>query len=112
MEKYLLISLLFITTLAFAQTKATSTTEQIAEGSGFVVTISTYKPGDVSPIAKRPIRVVQALTAGSLQRTFADGSKENIAYKKGETKILDEEKPYEIKNITTSTVKLYVVRNK
>ena len=112
MKKLLAILLLCVSASVFAQTKATSTSEPVAEGSGFAVTISTFKPGDVSPTTKRPIRVVQAITAGSLQRTFEDGTKENVTYKKGETKIIGDEKPYELKNITNSTVKLYVVRNK
>ena len=53
----------------FAQTQGSLTSAVIAEGSGFIVSISTYKPGDVSPIAKRPIRVIQALIDESLQRT-------------------------------------------
>ena len=112
MKKLLAVLSLCVSASVFAQAQSTSTSEVIAEGSGFVVSISTYRPGDVSPMAKRPIRVIQALTAGSLQRTFEDGTKENIIYKQGETKIIGDEKPYEIKNITNSTVKLYVVRNK
>ena len=112
MKKLLAVLSLFVSASVFAQTQGSPTSEVIAEGNGFVVSISTYKPGDVSPIAKRPIRVIQALTDGSLQRTFEDGTKDNSVYKKGETKIIGDEKPYEIKNITDSVVKLYVVRNK
>ena len=70
---------------------------------------ATFKPGDVSPSAKRPMRVVRALTGGTLERTYEDGKKETIQWKAGEARIISEERPYAVKNIGKSTVHLYVV---
>ena len=69
----------------------------------------TYKPGQVSPSAKRPMRVVHALKGGSLERTFEDGTKEAAQWKTGETKILTEERPYAVKNVGKGDVRLLVV---
>ena len=70
---------------------------------------STYKPGDVSPSAKRPLRAVYAIKGGSLERTYEDGKKEVIRWKDGEARIISEPRPYSVKNIGKSVVHLYIV---
>lgn len=92
-------------------TAKNSTREVLAEGDNFRAYTATFQPGDVSPIAKRPKRVVHALTAGSLERTYEDGKKETSTYKLGETKIISEERPHKLENTTKSVVKLFVVQN-
>jgi hypothetical protein len=76
-----------------------------------VVSISTFKPGDVCAISKRPIRLIYSLTVGSLQRKFENGRTEKIHYRKVETKIMDQEKLYELKHVTQSNVRLVVAKN-
>ena len=115
MNKLLAILLICVSVSVFAQDKAKSagyTRVTLSEGSGFEVYTTTFPPGAISPMAKRPIRVIYVLSGGTLERTYADGKKVNIVYKTGETKIIHDDLPYELKNITNSTVKLYCVRNK
>jgi hypothetical protein len=88
------------------------TLKEIEQNDKLRVYEATYKPGDVSPSAKRPLRVVHAIKGGTLERTYADGKKETVQWKTGETRILTEEKPYAVKNIGKSVVHLLVVAMK
>jgi len=67
-----------------------------------------FKPGDVSASAKRPMRVVYAVKGGVLERTYADGTKEKIIWKSGETRIMQEERDYAIKNVGKTRIDLIV----
>ena len=73
---------------------------------------ATFKRGDVSPSAKRSMRVVRAIKGGTLERTYEDGKKEVSKWKAGEVKIISEERPYSVKNIGKTTVHLYIVELK
>jgi hypothetical protein len=55
---------------------------------------------------------VRALKGGTLQRTYADGKKEQVVYKTGDVRINEPGPAYTTKNIGKSEVKLYVVRLK
>jgi hypothetical protein len=88
------------------------TLKEIEQNDKLRVYEATYKPGDVSPSAKRPMRVVHAIKGGTLERTYADGKKETVQWKTGETRILTEEKPYAVKNIGKGVVHLLVVATK
>jgi len=72
----------------------------------------TFKPGDVSPSAKRPMRVVHTYAGGTFERTYDDGTKETVQFKTGETRIISEERPYAIKNIGKSVIRLLAVEVK
>ena len=116
MKNLLAILLVCVSVSVFAQDKAKPasgyTRLTIAEASGFEAYTTNFPPGAISPMAKRPIRVIYVLSGGTLQRTYADGRKVDITYKTGETKIINDDVPYELKNVSNSTVKLYCVRNK
>ena len=85
------------------------TLKEIEQNDKVRVYEATYKPGEMSPSAKRPMRVVYAIKGGTLERTYADGTKETVQWKTGETRILSEERPYAIKNIGKGVVHLLVV---
>lgn len=83
--------------------------KEVAQNDKLRVYEATFKPGDVSPSTKRPLRAVLALSDGTLERTYEDGKKELVPWKKGEAKIITEERPYAIKNIGKTTLHLYIV---
>ena len=85
------------------------TLKEIEQNDKVRVYEATFKPGDVSPSAKRPMRVVHALKGGTLERTYADGTKETAQWKTGDTRIISEERPYAVKNIGKGVVHLLVV---
>ena len=116
MKKLLAVLLVCVSVSVFAQDKnqpgSGYTRVTLSEGSGFEVYTTTFPPGAHSPMSKRPVRVIYVLSGGTLERTYADGRKVNITYKTGETKIIDDNVAYELRNMSNSTVKLYCVRNK
>jgi hypothetical protein len=67
-----------------------------------------FNPGDISPSAKRPMRVVHVLKGGVLERTYADGTTEKIIWKNGQTRILQEERDYALKNVGKTKIDLIV----
>jgi hypothetical protein len=70
----------------------------------------TFAPGaENTAVPSSSVRVVRALAGGTLQRTYADGKKENIVYKTGDVRINEASPAYTAKNIGKSEVKLYVV---
>ena len=85
------------------------TLKDIEQNDKVRVAESIFRPGDVAPTAKRPMRVVHAIKGGTLERTYEDGKKENISWKTGETRIIAEDRPYSIKNIGKGTIHLIVV---
>ena len=88
------------------------TTKNIAENEKLLVFEATFKPGQGSPTSKRPMRVVRALTGGTIERTYADGTKETAQWKAGETKLVSEPRPYSFKNVGTSDISFFVVQMK
>jgi mannose-6-phosphate isomerase-like protein (cupin superfamily) len=56
------------------------------------------RPGDISPMTSRPEHVAFWVTGGSLERTFADGSKEAVTGKAGEVTLVTEKRPYSSRN--------------
>jgi quercetin dioxygenase-like cupin family protein len=116
MKNLLAVLLVCVSVSVFAQANPKSpsgyTRVTIAESSGFEVYTTNFPPGAYSPMAKRPIRVIYVLSGGTLERTYADGRKVDITYKTGETNIINDDVPYELKNTSNSTVTLYCIRNK
>ena len=81
----------------------------IAENDKLQVVDVTVKPGDVSPPAVRAGRVTHWVTASKMERTYADGTKEVIVHKAGETTLNTEKRAYSSKNIGTASVHLIQV---
>jgi hypothetical protein len=104
---------------AFAQNKkmeknATKSTMRVIEENAKVrVYEVTFAPGaENTAIPTQSLRVVRALSGGTLQRTYADGKKENVVYKTGQVRINEVSPAFTTKNIGKSEVKLYVVQVK
>jgi hypothetical protein len=72
--------------------------KDIAQNDKVLVQDVTCAPGAMSPMAKRPLRVVTALTPAEFKRTYDDGTTEMTSFKDHETKILDVAKAYSFVN--------------
>jgi negative regulator of sigma E activity len=73
----------------------------------------TQKPGqENTSIASTKYRIVRALKGGTLERTYADGKKEDIVWKAGEVRYLDKLPAYTIKNNGKTVVQTYTVQLK
>lgn len=68
-----------------------------------------FKPGDVGPNVVRPFRVIRVLEGGTMRRTFPDGRKDDIQYRKGETRVFEREGPFAIQNVGTTDIVMFVV---
>jgi len=71
---------------------------------------ATYEPGAENPSPpSSTTRVVRALTAGSLERRYADGKKEKVDWKPGMVQVLPPSGAYTTKNVGNTKLQLYVV---
>jgi hypothetical protein len=67
------------------------------------------RPGEISPMNTHPMRVLYVIRGGIIERTFADGTKENHALKTGQTEILTETRPYSVNNVGKTTIHIVEV---
>ncbi len=103
------IALLGAAALAFGASPllaAEATTKVIAENVKLQVIDVLQKPGDTGPMESRLGLVVHWVTGGKVERTYADGTKEVMTRKNGETALITEKRPYAVKNIGTTTTHL------
>ena len=72
--------------------------------------ILPYAPGAENPSPpSTTTRVVRALTAGTLERRYADGKKETVNWKPGMVQVLPPSGAYTTKNVGKTKLQLYVV---
>ena len=86
------------------------TSKQLLENDKVRVVEFRYGPGAESPNGARPARVIRALTAGTLMRTYADGKTEKDEYKTGDVKYFGADAAVnKLKNLGKTDVVLFVV---
>lgn len=76
----------------------------LAENEKLQVAEVMYQPGDTGAASSKDGIAVYHLSAGTIERSFADGSKKIVNYKAGETMIVNEKRPYSTKNIGKTAV--------
>ena len=92
---------------------AKATMKVVAENAKTRAFEVTFAPGaENTAVPSSSVRVVRALAGGTLQRTYADGKKEDVVWKTGEVRINESSPAFTTKNIGKSEVKLYVVQLK
>jgi hypothetical protein len=84
----------------------------IAESQKLQVIDVVQQPGDTGAMADRQGQVIHWITGGTVERTFADGSKQVMTRKDGETIIITEKRPYAVKNIGKTVTHLIEVKLK
>ena len=99
---------------AIAQDKAPSVKMKVLLDDDKVkVYEATYAPGaENKGVAASSLRIVRALTSGTLELTYADGKKEKRPWKAGQVREVKPGPAYTTKNISKSELKLYVVQLK
>ena len=99
---------------AIAQDKAPSVKMKVLIDDDKVkVYEATYAPGaENKGVAASSVRIVRALTNGTLELTYADGKKEKRPWKAGQVREVKPGPAYTTKNISKSELKLYVVQLK
>jgi hypothetical protein len=91
---------------------AEATQKVLAENEKLKVIDVVQKPGDTGPMASRQGLVVHWVTGGKVERTYADGTKEVMTRKSGETALITEKRQYSVKNVGTTTTHLIEVQLK
>src|ERR1700751_2707764 len=76
-----------------------ATQKVIAESDKIRVYDIVERPGQTGPKMSRLGQYIYTLDGGTIERTFADGSKVVIHRKAGESYIVDEKRPYSVKNL-------------
>lgn len=85
----------------------------IVENDKVKVFEATYVPGAENPSPpSTSTRVVRALTAGMLERRYADGKIDKVDWKPGMVQVLPPSGPYTLKNVGNTKLHLYVVQIK
>jgi quercetin dioxygenase-like cupin family protein len=84
----------------------------LAENEKLQVIDVVYQPGDIGAVSSKDGLVVYHLSSGTVERSYADGSKEVMNYKAGQTMIISEKRPYSTKNIGQTAVHEIVVQLK
>ncbi len=101
---------------AVAQEKAAKATVKpkvLLENDKVRVYEVAFKPGaENTNIPSSSYRVVRYLKGGTLQRTYADGKKQNVSLKAGQVTFGEPGQAYSTKNIGKTEVLLYVVQLK
>jgi hypothetical protein len=80
------------------------TVKTLAENQRLQVRDLVVPPGAALPTEVRLGRVYYYVHGGTVERTFADGSKRILTRKAGEAVINTEERPYSVKNIGKTTI--------
>lgn len=106
---------------ATAQEKAKAATPQVTtkmllENEKVRVFELHFKPGDENPNVPRNARVVRALKAGTLLRTYPEGKTEKIEFKTGDVRfnppVVGAGPQYTVRNVGKSELVLYIVELK
>src|SRR6266404_566901 len=84
----------------------------LAENAKVVVSDVVYHPGDAGAASLKDGLVVYHVSGGTIERTFADGSKKVVTYKAGETAIISEKRVYSTINIGKTVIHEIVVQLK
>ena len=94
------------------QTAYQRTRTVLAENEKLLVADVVYQPGDTGEASLKDGLVVYHVHGGTIERTYADGSKKVLTYKTGETTIIAEKRPYSTKNIGKTAIHEIVVQLK
>ena len=99
---------------AIAQDKAPSVKMKVLVDDDKVkVYEATYAPGaENKGVASSSMRIVRAMTSGTLELTYADGKKEKRPWKAGQVREVKPGPAYTTKNISKTELQLYVVQLK
>ena len=101
---------LFVSLPAGAQPPGTAKT--VFENDKVVVTDNVLKPGEGSPSTDRGGLVLYYISGGTVERTFADGTKETVTRKTGQALLNPEKRPYAVTNTGKTTLRVITIKMK
>jgi hypothetical protein len=84
----------------------------VFENDKVIVMDSIIKPGEGLPSADRSGAIYYYLSGSKVERTFADGTKETVTRKTGQSMVNTEKRPYSVMNTGTTTAHVISVKLK
>ena len=96
---------------AVAQPKP-GASKTVFENNKVSIIDSVTKPGEGLPSAARGGLILYYLSGGKIERTYADGTKETVTRKTGQSLVNSEMRPYATMNTGSTTVHVIAIRLK
>jgi len=93
----------------WAQSGEMAKLKTIAENDKMLVTETYGKPGESTQSINRQGQFYYYVQGGTVELTFADGTKTTVTRKTGEARIVTEKRAYSAKNIGTTTLHVVIV---
>jgi hypothetical protein len=84
----------------------------VYENDKIAIMDNILKPGDTSPSADRAGMFYYYIQGGTVERTFADGTKETVVRKTGQALQNPEKRPYAVENTGKNTVRVISIKLK
>jgi hypothetical protein len=106
-SKIAVASLVLIASLPAGAQPKPATSKVVFENDKISVTDSVSKPGEGLPSGARGGMILYYLSGGTVERTFADGTKSTVTRKTGQALVNSEMRPYSTLN--TGTTALHVI---
>jgi len=86
--------------------------KKVFENDKLIMFDNVVKPGEESASANRGGLIYYYVQGGTIERTFADGTKETVRRKTGEAFLNPEKRPYAVKNTGKNTVHVISIQLK
>jgi hypothetical protein len=87
-------------------------TKTVFENDKVAVLDNVLKPGEGLPSADRGGMILYYLSGGTVERTFADGTKSTVTRKAGQALMNPEKRPYAVENTGKTTLHVVAIRLK
>ena len=97
---------------ANAQTAKPVTAKTVFENDKVIVMDNVLKPGEQSPSTDRGGLILYYIQGGTVERTFADGTKETVTRKTGRALVNPEKRPYAVTNTGKTTLHVVAIKLK
>jgi hypothetical protein len=81
----------------------------IAENDKMVATETFGKPGESTPSVVRAGQLYYYVQGGTVELSYADGTKTTVTRKTGEARIVTDKRAYSAKNVGTTTLHVITV---
>jgi len=106
------MSFAFIAPLPAGAQPKPGMSKTVFENDKVAVLDSVLKPGEGLPSSDRGGMIYYYLSGGKVERTFADGTKETVTRKSGQSLVNSEKRPYSVANTGSTTLHVISIKLK
>ena len=109
---FVIASLVLIAPLPAGAQAKPGMTKTVFENDKIAVMDNVLKPGEESPSQDRAGLILYYLSGGTVERTFADGTKQTVTRKTGQSLVNPEKRPYAVTNTGKTTLHVITIKLK